>query len=191
MSDLTQTSSDQVELADYLGRPSLLPGECPDEYEQELQSLLDQAAASSPLCIFLIEQIYETMRWIRRHTADKRSLIINSMAAKLVNEDEDTLFNKSLMYCYLEESSPSSIRPELAEALELRGETISSLRSKAMRFVHQDMRNIDRLVEQHLNTLRHLQKSLEQHEMKPRILARLDLQIENMRRDLEAIPHGE
>ena len=42
-----------------------------------------------------------------------------------------------------------------------------------------------------MNTARHIQKSLEAVELKPRLLRRLDLQIESFERDLGAIEHDQ
>ena len=73
----------------------------------------------------------------------------------------------------------------------LKGHTYSSLRAKAVSRIIDKLKTLDGLVRQHVNTIRHIQKSLEAIELKPRLMKRLDLQIESLERDLGAIENGQ
>lgn len=64
--------------------------------------------------------------------------------------------------------------------LDEKGHTIDSLRAAVVNREISTLNTLDDLIRQHMNTVRHFQKSLESIELKPRILRQLDLQIKSM-----------
>lgn len=177
-------------LARLIGPVELLPGESQQAYDSELAALLKDIGTNSPLAVMLTEQLYESLLWARRHGADKARLIVNAMVELLVDYhgwDEVRL----ALYASLSGSEDEEATALIAQLLEDKGHTIGSLRAAATKRCMDSLKVLDGLIQQQLNSARHLQKSIEALELKPLVMERMCLDIQNLKRDLNAIEHDE
>lgn len=178
-------------LSRLVGRPQLLPGESSDQYEQLLAELIRELEAKSPLAVMLVEQLYEALLWARRHGQDKLYLIHEKMAENFssIGHFSESIF-EALTTLSRDPSDKNAINI-VDDALKEKGTTLELIRARAVRSSLNTIKEIDALINQQLNTIRHLQKSIEAIELKPRLKKRLDLQLQALERDLVAIEHDE
>ena len=178
-------------LSRLVGRPQLLPGESSDQYEQLLAELIQELEAKSPLAVMLVEQLYEALLWARRHGQDKLFLIHEKMAEHLTDLGifSETIF--AALITISRDSSDKNAKNIIDKALKEQGTTLDLIRARAVRSSMDTIKEIDGLINQQLNSIRHLQKSIEAIELKPRLQKRLDLQLQALERDLAAIEHDE
>lgn len=171
-----------------IGAPQLLPDESAAAYQNELLSLIDDLNATTPLAVVLTEQLYEAILWARRHSADKSRFVIHKMAEVLSHViDQDDI--RVLLYEHLAGELDEDGKAKLDLYLDNKGYSLESLRAEATRQSLKSLKTLDELIARQLTTVRHMQKSLESLQLKPLLIRRLSLQIENLERDLQAIEH--
>lgn len=61
----------------------MLPTESLQNYQADLQALLQELEANTPLKVYLVENIHECLLWIRRYRAQKRNLVLRAIATLL------------------------------------------------------------------------------------------------------------
>ena len=174
-----------LSLASLLGAPKLLPEESLVDYQAELTVLIGELNRATPLAMMLTEQLLESLRWARRHSEDKACVILNEMAYRLDFSERD--FIREALYALQDSPDSQEDREYIEQKLISNHHTLSSLRAEAVSRKIDTLKVLDARIRQHLNTVRHIQKSLEALELKPRLMKRLDLQIESLERDLNAI----
>jgi hypothetical protein len=184
----TQQQKSSHSISSILGPRALLPGETEADYEAGIRTLIDELKVSSPLQVFLVEQIYESMMWIRRLNGEKRELIIRKMAEELGDfggyEGIELYLRKAL-----NQSKNGQYAKWLAEKLEEKDFTLETLESAATRRALNTLEQIDRSIRAHFATIQQLQRSLDAAEMKPLLKRRMELQIGFLERDMNAIEH--
>jgi len=184
----TQQQKSSQSISSILGPRALLPGETEADYEAGIRTLIDELKVSSPLQVFLVEQIYESMMWIRRLNGEKRELIIRKMAEELGDfggyEGIELYLRKAL-----NQSKNGQYAKWLAEKLEEKDFTLETLESAATRRALNTLEQIDRSIRAHFATIQQLQRSLDAAEMKPLLKRRMELQIGFLERDMNAIEH--
>lgn len=167
----------------------LLPGESVKQYKKELKLLLGEIQSGSPLAAMLTKELYASIVWARRHSLDKAAIVLDAMADVI----SGGIFGSDHILVALKVLSIDPANEEASDLIDARlsqmSATMEGVRALAIQRSIKDLETLDSLISQHLNTARHLQKSIESLELKPRLLKRLDLQIESLERDVNALPH--
>lgn len=66
-----------------MGSAPALPGESEEVYRQGLEATIHELGAATPQQIYLAENFFECMWWMRRYENQKRATLIHSMAVIL------------------------------------------------------------------------------------------------------------
>ena len=178
-------------LAPFLSNPKLLPGESDSEFHASLEGLLSELESPSPLNVALVIQLNECLRWIKRHTVDKESLLHESMARVLTNVDDHPKYNNDLVSNALENiftGNASKEDKEVVDSLLKEGKlTMSDLRARGFKDASKHLKMADELIHRQYQTMRHLQKSIDAVDFKSRIIKRMDLELADFKNKAQAI----
>ena len=179
-------------LTPFLSSPKLLSGESESEFQASLEGLLSELENPSPLNVALVIQLNECLRWIKRHTIDKESLLHESMARILTNVgDYPKMYNNDLVSNALENIFTGNAikdEKEVVDNLLKKGNlTISDLRARGFKDSSKHIKMVDDLIHRQYQTMRHLQKSIDAVDFKSRIIKRMDLELTDLENKAQAI----
>lgn len=168
--------------------PPLLPGEPAEVYARGLQATIEELGAHTPLQVYLAEQIFDCLWWVRRYEQQKRSLVIETAASMLFGG------RPRRMAPALDEAE---VRDALAAndwnhaqvraALRNRAHTPESILQEAMGERQGAIAALDQQIGLRLKTMQGLQASYEVLVTRKLHAERLKLQNDLLRRDLQAI----
>ena len=169
-------------LLPFLSSPKFLPDESEAEFQSGLQSLLSELDNPSPLAVALISQLNESLWWIRRHTVDKELLLHEAMARLLSKAGSNWMGsgNSALSVAlehYLDGSSDKDQADLIEEAFIDANLTLSDLRARAFKDAARHIKMVDDLIHRQHHTIRHLQRSIDSIDYKPRLIKRMDLEL--------------
>jgi hypothetical protein len=80
-----KTPSTAKRISSVLGSTPTLPGESAEEYQQGLQSVIEELEAKTVMQVYLAEKIFECLWWIRRYEQQKRATIAREMTELLTD----------------------------------------------------------------------------------------------------------
>ena len=160
-----------------------------DAYESILKGLLTDLDKPNTMSVILCEQIAECVYWLRRHTADKELIILESMVKQIGTELRSEDLSVSQLSQALSHGPGSSQYNELSADLMSHGRSIEDMRARAVRLRAKEISAADDLIHRQVQNLRHLQKSLDAVDVKRRVVKRMDLDIEQLERDMRVIDH--
>ena len=160
-----------------------------DAYESILRGLLLDLDKPNTMSVILCEQIAECVYWLRRHTADKELVILESMAKQISIELRASATSVSQLSLALSQGPGSSQYNDLSADLMSHGRSIDDMRARAVRLRAKEISAADDLIHRQVQNLRHLQKSLDAIDIKQRVVKRMDLEIEQLERDMRVIEH--
>lgn len=87
MKSLTSTAKNTLSTAPHLSSffstPPILPGESIEEYQQGLQSVIEELQAKTVMQVYLVEKIFDCLWWMRRYEQQKVMLIAREMTRLL------------------------------------------------------------------------------------------------------------
>lgn len=160
------------------------------EYEDILLGLYHELENPSVLSTMLVEQIAQSLFWIKRHSLDKEGFLnehLKSELGKLINYQERDEF----ISMYLQAINAGRYSETYEEFVSLLAEchstSIEELRSKLNKISLERLKVFDDLINRQLQNLRHLQKSLDAIDFKKRLVKKLDLEIAQMEKDVLAM----
>ena len=166
-------------------------------FEAILQGLLSDLETPNTLSVLLCEQIAESIFWIRRHTEEKK-LILLEATAEIIDEAKSNSFGGNRTYCAEDirqvllgdETLKSKINDELKNAaFNTTAISFDSCRAKAFLSYAKEIKITDDLIQRQVLNIRHFQKSLNAIDINPRIIKRMDLDLKRAERDLNALEH--
>ena len=144
--------------------------------------------SDSPLVRILCERIIEAYDWCRQHQLDKEFVIISAMVSKLTDFREPDSIKLDLVAALSDRGDPD--QNELLDIrLRERGYTLDTLRALVMGLDGERIWAIDKLIDRQLKTARQLEKSHYEIVARSLIIRRMQLQLQEMERDLKAIEH--
>ena len=176
----------QASIAHIVGAlPPVLPGESLQEYQQGLQSLVDELQAKTPMQIYLAQKMFDCIWWMRQYEILKRGIILNEMFGILTSNDSWSGKSQlALLECL---RAGDWANPKLKLAMKDADHTIESLYAKAVEHCLQKLQHLEQLTAMRAKTLTQFQASFEALVNRPILQERLRIQNELLARDLSAI----
>ena len=171
-------------------RPAPLPGESSDAFDALHNQLCLELVNPSPLSTILCAQLAEAIIWHQRHQRDKRAIIINKMVDIVVDYPMEDSWRLQFLDV-VEGTADDDTRDAVVTLINRKGYTLETLASYATVTAHSHMERIEKLIDRQSKTIRQLQKSIAEVEAKPLIMKRLALQVEQLTRDAQALPHDD
>jgi hypothetical protein len=180
------STSTALSISDIVSRDPVLPGESRALYDACLSSVITELKATTALQIYLAEQIFDCLWWMRRYEQQKRDTILREMVNVLDESGYGSKFTESKRYYFklLQEADPSE---ELLEILENANHSIVTLRQEAMTRATGQLHGTDVRIAFKAKTLAGFQTSYEVLVNRNINRERLELQNAILKRDLQAI----
>jgi primosomal protein N' len=180
------TNSSLLSISDIISTDPVLPGESRALYDACLRSVITELKATTALQIYLAEQIFDCLWWMRRYEQQKRDTILREMANILdISRSRSNISEHKRFYFHLLQVEEAS--KELQEILEQAKHSIDTLRQEAMYRVGQELNAIDVRITLKTKTLAGFQASYEALVNRNINRERLELQNAILTRDLQAI----
>ena len=180
------STSTALSISDIVSSDPVLPGESHELYDACLKSVITELKATTALQIYIAEQIFECLWWMRRYEQQKRDTILREMANILdVSRSRSNISEHKRFYFHLLQVEEAST--ELQEILEQAKHSIDTLRQEAMYRVGQELNAIDVRITLKTKTLAGFQASYEALVNRNINRERLELQNAILKRDLQAI----
>jgi hypothetical protein len=178
--------STALSISDIVSTDPILPGESRELYDACLKSVIAELKATTALQVYLAEQIFECLWWMRRYEQQKRDTILREMANLLdpYGPTSKITENKRFYFHLLQVEEASE---ELQEILEQAKHSIDTLRQEAMYRVGLQLNAIDVRIALKAKTLAGFQASYEALVNRNINRERLELQNAILKRDLQAI----
>ena len=163
-------------ISQIVGGNFILPGESAQQFHQAYAAALVELGAQTQLQIYLAEQIFHSMWWIRRYELQKRASLISEMVKILRSPGLAEL---------LEAGKWDD--PAVLKELKIKGFTAQSLLQRAGERQQEELMRLDQSIALKAHTLTQLQKSYEALVNRSVMQERLKLQNDLLKRDLLAI----
>jgi hypothetical protein len=180
------TTSTAFSISDIVSTDPVLPGESRALYDACLRSVITELKATTALQIYLAEQIFDCLWWMRRYEQQKRDTILREMANILEGSGFGSKISGDKRYYFhaLQEANPSK---ELLEIIDNSNYSIDTLRQEAMTKVSAYLHATDVRITFKAKTLAGFQASYEALVNRNINRERLELQNAILKRDLQAI----
>ena len=180
------SNSTALSISDIVSSDPVLPGESRALYDACLKSVITELKATTALQIYLAEQMFECLWWMRRYEQQKRDSILREMANLLDTSGLGSKINENRKYYFhlLQEADPSK---DLLEILEHANHSIDTLRQDAMIRATGQLHATDIRIAFKAKTLAGFQASYEALVNRNINRERLELQNAILKRDLQAI----
>jgi len=164
-------------------------------YEQILHGLLSDLESPNTLSVLLCEQMAECIFWLRKHVEDKELILLEATAQKI---------DKALNWLGNRNTTVDEVRRILKGDMALQAEidsrlesardnsvstTFEGCRAKGFEASAKAIKTVDDLIQRQLLNIRHLQKSLDNIDMKRRLIKRMDLELLRLEKDISALEH--
>lgn len=180
-----RTSSTAKSISSVFDNTPTLPGESAEEYQQGLQSLIEELEAKTKMQVYLAEKIFECLWWMRRYEQQKRATIAQGMTELLTDlkSYEFTADDYQIMDIIL---NPTR-RNDFDQFLKNSGYTEHSLMQEAFKNKIGSIENYNKQIALLTKTLSGFQASYEVLANRKLHIERLQLQNKLLERDLSAI----
>ena len=179
-----QTAS---KISQIVGGSFILPGESAQQFHKAYDEALVELGARTQLQIYLAEQIFHSMWWIRRYELQKRASLISEMVKILRSPGlAETSALAGLDLTELLEAGRWD-DPAVLNELKSKGFTVQSLLQRAGVRHQEELMRLDQSIALKAHTLTQLQKSYEALVNRSVMQERLKLQNDLLKRDLLAI----
>lgn len=175
-----------LSISEIVSSDPVLPGESRELYDACLKSVVTELKATTALQIYLAEQMFECLWWMRRYEQQKRDTILREMANLLDPHGPTSKITENKRYYFhlLQEADPSD---DLLEILEHANHSINTLRQDAMIRATGQLHATDVRIAFKAKTLAGFQASYEALVNRNINRERLELQNAILKRDLQAI----
>jgi hypothetical protein len=171
-------------ISQIVGGNFILPGENAQQFHQAYAAALVELGAQTQLQIYLAEQIFHSMWWIRRYELQKRASLISEMVKILRSPGLAELAGLDLTEL-LEAGRWDD--PAVLNEIKSKGFTAQSLLQRAGVRQQEELMRLDQGIALKAHTLAQLQKSYEALVSRSVMQERLKLQNDLLKRDLLAI----
>lgn len=171
-------------ISQIVGGNFILPGENAQQFHQAYAAALVELGAQTQLQIYLAEQIFHSMWWIRRYELQKRASLISEMVKILRSPGLAELPGLDLTEL-LEAGRWDD--PAVLIEIKSKGFTAQSLLQRAGVRQQEELMRIDQSIALKAHTLAQLQKSYEALVNRSVMQERLKLQNDLLKRDLLSI----
>ncbi len=180
------STSTALSISDIVSTDPVLPGESRELYDACLKSVITELKATTALQIYLAEQMFDCLWWMRRYEQQKRDTILREMANLLDTSGLGSKINENRQYYFhlLQEADPSE---DLLEILNHANHSIDTLRQDAMIRATGQLHGTDVRIAFKAKTLAGFQASYEALVNRNINRERLELQNAILKRDLQAI----
>jgi len=180
------STSTALSISDIVSSDPVLPGESRELYDACLKSVITELKATTALQIYLAEQMFECLWWIRRYEQQKRDTILREMANILDTASYPIKISGDKRYYFhaLQDADPSE---DLLEIIDKSNYSIDTLRQEAMIKAMAHMHGTDVRIAFKAKTLAGFQASYEVLVNRNINRERLELQNAILKRDLQAI----
>jgi hypothetical protein len=165
-------------ISQIVGGSFILPGESAQQFHKAYAEALVELGAQTQLQIYLAEQIFHSMWWIRRYELQKRASLISEMVKILRSPGLD-------LTELLEAGRWDD--PAVITEIKSKGFTVQSLLQRAGVRHQEELMRLDQSIALKAHTLTQLQKSYEALVNRSVMQERLKLQNDLLKRDLLAI----
>ena len=183
-SNRAATKQAASKISQIVGGKFILPGENAQQFHQAYAAALVELGAQTQLQIYLAEQIFHSMWWIRRYELQKRASLISEMVKILRSPALVELPGLDLTEL-LEAGKWDD--PAVLKELKIKGFTAQSLLQRAGVRQQEELMRLDQSIALKAHTLAQLQKSYEALVNRSVMQERLKLQNDLLKRDLLAI----
>ena len=183
-SNQAATKQTGSKISQIVGGSFILPGESAQQFHQAYAAALVELGAQTQLQIYLAEQIFHSMWWIRRYELQKRASLISEMVKILRSPGLAELPGLDLTEL-LEAGRWDD--PAVLNEVKSKGFTVQSLLQRAGVRHQEELMRLDQSIALKAHTLTQLQKSYEALVNRSVMKERLKLQNDLLKRDLLAI----
>ena len=183
-SNRAATKQAASKISQIVGGNFILPGENAQQFHQAYAAALVELGAQTQLQIYLAEQIFHSMWWIRRYELQKRASLISEMVKILRSPGLSELPGLDLTEL-LEAGRWDD--PAVRNEIKSKGFTAQSLLQRAGVRQQEELMRLDQSIALKAHTLAQLQKSYEALVNRSVMQERLKLQNDLLKRDLLAI----
>jgi len=171
-------------ISQIVGGSFILPGESAQQFHKAYAEALVELGAQTQLQIYLAEQIFHSMWWIRRYELQKRASLISEMVKILRSPGLSEIPGLDLTEL-LEAGRWDD--PAVINEIKSKGFTVQSLLQRAGVRHQEELMRLDQSIALKAHTLTQLQKSYEALVNRSVMQERLKLQNDLLKRDLLAI----
>ena len=180
------STSTALSISDIVSTDPVLPGESRELYDACLKSVITELKATTALQIYLAEQIFECLWWMRRYEQQKRDTILREMANILdtASYPNNISYDKRYYFHALQDANPSE---DILEIIDKSNYSIDTLRQEAMIKATAHLQGTDVRIAFKAKTLAGFQASYEALVNRNINRERLELQNSILKRDLQAI----
>jgi len=183
-SNRAATKQAASKISQIVGGKFILPGENAQQFHQAYAATLVELGAQTQLQIYLAEQIFHSMWWIRRYELQKRASLISEMVKMLRSPGLAEIAGLDLTEL-LEAGRWDD--PAVINEINSKGFTVQSLLQRAGVRQQEELMRLDQSIALKAHTLAQLQKSYEALVNRSVMKERLKLQNDLLKRDLLAI----
>ena len=183
-SNRAATKQAASKISQIVGGKFILPGENAQQFHQAYAAALVELGAQTQLQIYLAEQIFHSMWWIRRYELQKRASLISEMVKILRSPGMAEIAGLDLTEL-LEAGRWDD--PAVINEINSKGFTVQSLLQRAGMRQQEELMRLDQSIALKTHTLAQLQKSYEALVNRSVMKERLKLQNDLLKRDLLAI----
>ena len=183
-SNRAATKQAASKISQIVGGNFILPGENAQQFHQAYAAALVELGAQTQLQIYLAEQIFHSMWWIRRYELQKRASLISEMVKILRSPGLAEIAGLDLTEL-LEAGRWDD--PAVINEINSKGFTVQSLLQRAGVRQQEELMRLDQSIALKAHTLAQLQKSYEALVNRSVMKERLKLQNDLLKRDLLAI----
>jgi hypothetical protein len=183
-SNRAATKQAASKISQIVGGKFILPGENAQQFHQAYAAALVELDAQTQLQIYLAEQIFHSMWWIRRYELQKRANLISEMVKILRSPGLAEIAGLDLTEL-LEAGRWDD--PAVINEINSKGFTVQSLLQRAGVRQQEELMRLDQSIALKAHTLAQLQKSYEALVNRSVMKERLKLQNDLLKRDLLAI----
>ena len=172
-------------ISSVFGTTPTLPGESVEEYQQGLQSVIEELEAKTKMQVYLAEKIFECLWWMRRYEQQKRTTIAQGMTELLTDLSayKFTADHYQIMDIILNQNR----RHEFDQLLTISGYTEHSLMQEAFASKLDSIKDHNNQIAILAKTLSGFQASYEVLANRKFHIERLQLQNELLEKDVSAI----
>ena len=180
-------ASPQPSITQILNVMPVLPGEDRGLYQRDLAATIQELEAVTPIQHYFAEKIFECLWWLRRYEAQKRMMLIETMA-DLLDDQYSSMRSAHRQRIFDLLVNPSD-EAQLQKLLKSGNYSLESLQQKAFSKCEKKLIAIDQQVAICAKTLASFKLSFELAVNRKINRERLTLQNDLVRRDLNAIEH--
>jgi hypothetical protein len=164
-------------------------------YEQILHGLLSDLESPDTLSVILCEQIAECLYWLRKHVEDKELILLEATAQKIDKAisrfgDRKTPAEDIRKVIRGDKKLKADFDQRIADSRDNKvAASFDGCRAVAFEASVKAIKTADDLIQRQLLNIRHLQKSLDNIDMKRRLMKRMDLELYRLEQDINTLEH--